>query len=170
MGILSAEHCIRMGKYMGLRSQVVWFPTVERSLTIMNTPLASSDRLEHVQSPNHLFWLDLDLDGVEQITETLSLHDQLTSLHLVFQEGETALKLGTTVLQQKSLDKYGWQFQQWGEALATGATIVLHGLSETFEADQPVLQQWGLLVGASVVLAHKNASGSTGSPLRRTSK
>ncbi len=155
---------------MGLRSQVVWFPTVERSLTIMNTPLASSDRLEHVNSPNQLFWLDRDRDGVEQITEMLSLHHQLTRLHLVFQEGETELKLGTTVLQQQSLERYGWQFQQWGEALATGSAIVLHGLSETFEVNHPVLQQWGLLVGADVVLAHKNASGSTGSPLRRTSK
>lgn len=155
---------------MGLRSQVVWFPTVERSLTIMNTPLASSDRLEHINSANELFWLNLDRDGIEQITEVLSLHHELTNLHLVFQEGETELKLGTTVLHQKSLDRYGWQLQQWGEALAMGAKIVLHGLGETFEADHLMLQQWGLLIGAKVILAHKNASGSTGSPLRRTSK
>lgn len=101
--------------------------------------------------------LDADRDGIEQITVALANRRGLQSLHIVFQGDPSSLQLGSTHLTLFSLDRYGWQLQQWGESLAANAQILLH-CSETSNVGDPdmarlpmgLLNRLRLLTGARI--------------------
>ena len=108
-------------------------------------------------SKAELLELAADQDGVEQITEALRERRGLQCLHIVASGGLGSLQLGTAQLTLFNLDRYGWELQQWGEALLAGAEIVFH---EELSAENGASQLSGgflsrlhLLTGAKIRLA-----------------
>ena len=57
--------------------------------------------------------LDRDRDGIRQITEILSRHPQLTSLHVVSHSSPGCLYLGNTRLSLDTLQIYAKELQSW---------------------------------------------------------
>ncbi|MCU0525988.1 MAG: DUF4347 domain-containing protein [Elainella sp. Prado103] len=78
------------------------------------------------QTPAELLHLDRQQDGIEQITAALADRSGIQTLNLICTDPEGHLKLGNTELTLFNLDRYGWQFQQWGEAFTSQAQIVFH--------------------------------------------
>lgn len=101
-------------------------------------------------------FLDADRDGIEQITQVLADRSGLQSLHIIFSGSPSNLKLGSAHLTLFNLDRYGWQLQQWGEALRPNATILLYVANNAasngavVSLSVPFLIRLGLLTGANI--------------------
>lgn len=113
-------------------------------------------------------FLDADRDGVEQITQVLANRSGLQSLHIVFSGSPGHLKLGSAQLTLFNLDHYGWQLQQWGEALGPNATILLYSANSAaangavVSLSVPFLIRLGLLTGANITPSrHLLGNGAT---------
>ena len=71
--------------------------------------------------------LDADRDGVEQITDYLSQHTNISAIHILAHGDSASTALGSTTLDQQSLDSYADQLSSWGTALTVDADIMLYG-------------------------------------------
>jgi hypothetical protein len=98
--------------------------------------------------------LAAERDGVEQVTEILRMREVHT-LHIVATNSAKSLQLGSTQLTLFNLDCYGWQLQQWGEALASDATIYLYSCNDAANTalSAPFLHRLCLLTGANIMTA-----------------
>lgn len=130
------------------------------ALTFIN---ASTDQYatiaKTIATDSRLTALDTMNDGIQQITETVqTYHHQIYGLHLISAEPTGSLKLGTTTLTLFNFDRYGWQFQQWGEALVPQATIFFHrwnlvpGVTATSPISNLLLARLRLLTGARIIV------------------
>lgn len=101
--------------------------------------------------------LDAEQDGIEQITAVLANRSGIQSLHIVLPAGLSNLKLGSADLTLFNLDRYGWQLQQWGEALGPNGNISLYGCHDqtgsrgaVVHLSSPLLTRLRLLTGANI--------------------
>ena len=68
-----------------------------------------------------------DVDGVEQITETLLQHQNLQALHLVTHGRDGAIELGNGVLSNENIASYAGEIASWKNALSESADILFYG-------------------------------------------
>lgn len=104
--------------------------------------------------------LDPFQDGVRQISQVLAERQEIESLQILSHGSEASLQVGSTYLAATNLEQYGEEIQQWGNALAKNADVLLYGcnlasgtLGKTF------VQQLSLEIGANVA-ASENLTGS----------
>jgi hypothetical protein len=71
--------------------------------------------------------LDPTRDGVEQITEILTLRTEISSAHIITHGAQASLQLGTTQLSLENLEQYRTSLEQWKNALTPDADILLYG-------------------------------------------
>lgn len=71
--------------------------------------------------------LDATQDGIEQITATLSEHDDLAAVHLLSHGDSGQLQLGDTLLDMQALGAYLDDLAIWGDALAADGDVLLYG-------------------------------------------
>ncbi|MBW4497882.1 MAG: DUF4347 domain-containing protein, partial [Oscillatoria princeps RMCB-10] len=71
--------------------------------------------------------LDPVRDGVEQIGDTLSRSQGISSLHIISHGSPATLKLGSAQLSHDTLGHYASQLQQWSAALNHNAGILIYG-------------------------------------------
>ncbi len=62
---------------------------------------------------NVILLLDTERNGIEQITAALSLHADITSIHIVSHGSPGCLYLGNSQLSLDTLEKYRWQLKTW---------------------------------------------------------
>ncbi|HEY9648886.1 MAG TPA: DUF4347 domain-containing protein, partial [Chroococcidiopsis sp.] len=104
--------------------------------------------------------LDSDQDGVLQITETLATRSGLSSLHLISHGISGHLALGSAALNTDTLEHYADQLQDWSEALAEDAEILLYGCSVAAgTTGDRFIHQLSQLTGADVA-ASKTPTGN----------
>ncbi|MBF2073756.1 MAG: DUF4347 domain-containing protein [Synechococcales cyanobacterium C42_A2020_086] len=132
--------------------------------------------------PTHdVVLLEPQRDGIEQITALLYRRQPLCQLHLIGIGSANSLQLGTAHLNLFTLERYGWQLQQWGEMLAAGAHLYLYGypddppttvtrrptptpaqgqsrLPATASVQSPFLQRLQLLTGANLAAFNLGAT------------
>ena len=61
-----------------------------------------------------VFTLDSSLDGVEQVSEVLSQHEDISGVHFVTHGDEGSLQLGATELNWSNLAEYSDLLIEWG--------------------------------------------------------
>jgi hypothetical protein len=95
--------------------------------------------------------LDADTDGVEQISEILSLYSDLDAVHLISHGSSTGLQIGNTLLDADSLGDYQQAIAGWGGSLNDDADLLIYGcnLAES-TSGQGLLSNLSLLTGADV--------------------
>ncbi len=71
--------------------------------------------------------LDPDRDGIEQITEILQQHTDVTAIHLVSHGDQASLELGASRLDPQNLDPYTLQLREWDRFLSDDADLFLYG-------------------------------------------
>lgn len=133
-------------------------PSNLTNLAFIDSALAADHALiEEILPETEVVVLAADRDGIEQITLALAHRRRLQSIHIVFHGDPTSLRLGSTHLTLFSLDRYGWQLQQWGEALAPNAQILLYcsdgstaGDLEMARLPMGLLNRLRLLTGARI--------------------
>ncbi|MBW4466712.1 MAG: DUF4347 domain-containing protein [Pegethrix bostrychoides GSE-TBD4-15B] len=108
--------------------------------------------------------LAAEQDGILQVTAALSNRTGLKSLHIAASGQAGSLQLGTAQLTLFNLDRYGWELQQWGESLMTGAQIVLHEgtAGSTSQFSSAFLSRLQLLTGAKITVAKLEPQQSVG--------
>ena len=104
-----------------------------------------------VTSGTEVHILDPIEDAVTQITQTLLGRTGISSLHIV-SHGETgSLQLGSTELDQSSLDRYASQMGSWSQALTEEADILLYGCNiAQGEQGLDFVQRLGQITGADI--------------------
>ena len=71
--------------------------------------------------------LDLERDGVQQISELLDKYGQVDALHIVSNSSAGQVALGNTILDSQTLDVYADQVTAWSASLGVDAGIIFHG-------------------------------------------
>ncbi|MGI4846812.1 MAG: DUF4347 domain-containing protein [Janthinobacterium lividum] len=104
--------------------------------------------------------LDGTQDGVAQISAALANRQGLDAVHIISHGSDGVLQLGSTELDSASLRGNALAILNWGNALATGADIMLYGcdVAQT-EAGQRFVDSLGQLTGADMA-ASSNLTGS----------
>ncbi|AFY70220.1 conserved repeat domain protein [Thalassoporum mexicanum PCC 7367] len=95
--------------------------------------------------------LDPELDGVQQITQELSWHDEVASIQVISHGSDGSLQLGATQLDASNIDAYSADLQSWGDHLSEDADIMLFGCDVAGSPDgYTFVEQIATLTGADV--------------------
>ena len=104
--------------------------------------------------PNtEIIFIDLERDGIEQITEILATKRDIKRLQIIGSpNGDGAnLQLGLAQLNTYTLDAYTKDLFQWREALSAGSEIILCGGGAISERMfHSFTQQLGKITGANI--------------------
>ena len=122
-----------------------------RSIAFVDEGLANSHELVSELSNHHVVQIQSELDGIEQITQVLSQHQNLENIHIFSHGSSGALQLGNATLSQSFLDEYRDDLQRWGDALLWEGDIFLYGCDVADgEAGQAFVEQVAQLTEADV--------------------
>jgi hypothetical protein len=125
-------------------------PTVEDYQSLIADALPSTE----------VIVLNLELDGVEQITNSLAKYQEISSLHIVSHGATGSLQLSSTNLNSDNLSDYSEYLQQWANALTDDADILLYGCDVAKgEVGEAFVQRLSEITGASVA-ASNNLTGN----------
>jgi hypothetical protein len=104
--------------------------------------------------------LDLNRDGIEQITNTIIQSNQVESIHIVSHGEAGNVYLGSARLSVDTLRRYASQLQSWKKGLTQGADILLYGCEVAANRwGRELVRQLSHLTGASVA-ASSSLTGS----------
>ncbi|WP_089719454.1 DUF4347 domain-containing protein [Candidatus Entotheonella palauensis] len=104
--------------------------------------------------PSAVLILDAERDGIEQITEFLSVFDHIDALHIVSHAAAGKLRLGNTWLSRDNLDTYTGDLAQWRSVLSNHADLLFYGCNLASHADG----RW--LLDAVAARCHCDVAGS----------
>ena len=97
--------------------------------------------------------LDQTGDGIEQITQVLVSRTDVEAVHIVSQDGEGGVQLGSTQLNAANVEVYSSQLQQWAGALTTNADILLYEYDVAATGDgEAFVERLSQLIGANVTV------------------
>ncbi|MEM7473566.1 MAG: DUF4347 domain-containing protein [Planctomycetota bacterium] len=85
------------------------------------------DQREGSAQNTQLIVLDSDQDGIEQITDVLLRHGQVSSVHIISHGDDGQVRLGNTWLNQQTLTAHASQFFNWRDSLHSDADILFYG-------------------------------------------
>ncbi len=104
--------------------------------------------------------LDPTRDGVAQITEILGRYQNLTSVNIISHGDAAQLQLGSSVLNESSLQHYSKDLQKWRESLTSEADILFYGCNvASGEVGQAFVHDLSSLTSADVA-ASTNLTGN----------
>jgi Ca2+-binding RTX toxin-like protein len=78
-------------------------------------------------SDSEIMILDIDRDGMTQITQILKEYSELTGVHIISHGDLGSINLGSGTLDIANIDYYSEQLSQWALALASDADILIYG-------------------------------------------
>lgn len=105
-----------------------------------------------------VFILDATRDGVEQISQILQTRQNIAALHIISHGSPGNVQIGNGNLNSGNLDNYINSLQQWRNALADNADILIYGCK--VGAEVPFLQRLAQLTSADIA-ASEDFTGST---------
>jgi hypothetical protein len=133
---------------------VLDIPAVRISTTLVFIDLAVPDALTLIAgvAPQTAVYLFNAVDNpITQITQALSQHYPVSSLHIVAHGQAGGLELGGQWLSLETLPDYTRQLQSWSTALTGDAEILLYGCHVgRGDRGRRFVQQFSQLTGAAV--------------------
>ncbi|MDJ0592306.1 MAG: DUF4347 domain-containing protein [Pleurocapsa sp. MO_226.B13] len=99
----------------------------DRLLFIDPTVADYQTLIDNLSQPAEVVILDAELDGIAQITDSLSNYDDLDAVHIVSHGDVGKLFLGSTVLERDTLSEYADELGSWGDSLTEAGDILLYG-------------------------------------------
>ncbi len=101
-------------------------------------------------------------DGIEQLTQAISNHTDLDSLHIISHGRSGEIRLGAIALNAQTLKQYTQQISTWAKALTANAEILLYGCEVAAgETGRALVQQISQLTGVNVVASTTLTGSST---------
>lgn len=111
-----------------------------------------SHLLAHAKPESRVVLLERDRDGIEQISQVLQHHQNISEIHLVAHGSPDCLYLGNSRLSLETLPQYAARLRQWRGAIAQGANILLYGCRVAAEG-LGLVNALHTLTGASIAAA-----------------
>lgn len=132
-----------------------------KTLVIVDPSVCSYHSLiNSVSTEVEVVVLDPAQDGIAQITNILANHHSVESLHLLSHGSPGTLQLGSSHLNQVTLDRYSYQIREWIRGLTDRAEILLYGCEVAAgELGRQFVQQLSHLTQATIA-ASTNLVGS----------
>ena len=95
--------------------------------------------------------LDVNRNGLSQISEALEQYDQVDEIHLISHGSDGRVRLGNTLLSQATLNQHRDELATWRERLSQDADILIYGcnVAETEEGKE-LTRQVAEVTGADV--------------------
>jgi Ca2+-binding RTX toxin-like protein len=78
-------------------------------------------------SDSEVMILDINRDGISQITEILNEYSEITSVHIISHGDSGSLSLGSSSLDVTNINYYSEQLSQWSHALTPDTDILIYG-------------------------------------------
>ena len=95
--------------------------------------------------------IDSQSDGIDQISEYLSRHTGIESVHIVSHGTDGEVRLGNTLLNANTLDAYAGQIAAWSSSLTSSADILFYGCDLAASEDgQHLIEALSELTGADI--------------------
>ena len=95
--------------------------------------------------------IDSQSDGIDQISDYLSRHTGIESVHIVSHGTDGEVRLGNTLLNANTLDAYAGQIAGWSSSLTSSADILFYGCDLAATEDgQLVIEALSELTGADI--------------------
>jgi len=108
-----------------------------------------------------VYLIDANSDGVAQISDLLSVHVNISAIHIVSHGEKASVQLGNTVLNSGQLAGYAGQLAGWGSHLGADADILFYGCDLATNADgKRFVDSISALTGADVA-ASEDLTGHT---------
>ena len=131
------------------------------TLVIIDTSVAHiSDLLPGIDSAATVVLLDTNRDQVVQLTEILSRHKDISSLHIFTHGAPGRLYLGETELSSKTLNTHKKTLNRWSRSLAADADVFLYGCDIAQGEGVKFIRAFAELIGADIA-ASNNLTAST---------
>ena len=132
-----------------------------KSVVFIDGNVSDSDYLvESLSADNvEVVILDLDKNGVTQITEILSTYSDLESIQIVSHGQEGKISIGNTILSDFNIDSYQEELHLWGDSLVEDGDILLYGCSVASEHGVEFINKLSMLTNADVA-ASDNITGA----------
>ncbi|MEG4208367.1 FG-GAP-like repeat-containing protein, partial [Microcoleus sp. Pol7_A1] len=113
-------------------------------------------------SPNaQVIILDETRDGIEQITERLTIEQNIEAIHIISHGSPGAVQLGANTLNNSNIESFGPLLKQWRKALIPGADIIFYGCNiAAGDTGHQFLAQLHQLTGANIA-ANTNTTGNS---------
>jgi hypothetical protein len=118
---------------------------------------ASIDDYHHlvtgVSAESSVHFLSADIDGITQITQVLSEHSHVESVHIVCHGAPGTLYLGNAELSLRTLDRHAWSLQAWFSNVSASASpsLVLYSCNVAAgDAGTEFLERLHQLTGATL--------------------
>ena len=136
------------------------------SLVFVDTHVANyqtlvQDILNNPANNNvEIIYLDANKDGVAQISQTLDLFSNISSIHLISHGVAGELQLGNSVLNENNIAQFKNQLHGWQSALTSDADILIYGCDlAANNSGVHLLEQLNQLTGADIA-ASTNLTGN----------
>jgi hypothetical protein len=98
------------------------------SLVFIDSNVEDYQSLISDVSPNaEVIILDETLDGIEQITQRLTIEQNIEAIHIVSHGSPGAVQLGASRLNSSNIENFAPGLKQWRKALIPSADILLYG-------------------------------------------
>lgn len=95
--------------------------------------------------------LDIDRDGVAHISQTLQQYQNIQTIHVISHGNAGALQLGSSVINDVTVDRYQSELQGWQDALGRNADLLLYGCDLAANSNGvALLSRLGELTGADI--------------------
>ncbi|UCE37655.1 MAG: DUF4347 domain-containing protein [Thermoplasmata archaeon] len=103
-------------------------PSIENYASLLRGILYSEDSASTgYRSGNEVYVLDVNRDGIEQISEELTNYHNVAGIHIISHGSMGSLTLGSTDLFSGNIDNYAHQLSLWNPFLTDDADILLYG-------------------------------------------
>jgi VCBS repeat-containing protein len=136
------------------------------SLVFVDVHVADYQRLveDILNNPDNknieIIYLDVNQDGIAQITQSLSLYSNVTSIHLISHGIPGELQVGNSVLNGNTIAQFKNEFSSWQKNLTSDADILIYGCDlAANDAGVQLLEQLNRFTGADVA-ASTNLTGT----------
>lgn len=98
-----------------------------------------------------VYVLDSNVDGVQQISDALENHTQLSAVHIVSHGDRGFFQAGSSTVSMDNLHLFNSQFASWGNSLAADADLLIYGCNVAgSDEGQALVETLEALTGADV--------------------
>jgi hypothetical protein len=141
---------------------------LRREIVFIDSSVAQAEELaSRIAADNtgqrslEIFIIDAGRDGIDQISSVLSMHRDLDAMHIISHGQSGALKLGSSLLDSKSLLANAASISAWGDAVSADGDILIYGCDVAADqSGRDFVLSLSQLTGADVS-ASINLTGAT---------
>ncbi|BAU44230.1 Ig-like domain-containing protein [Leptolyngbya sp. O-77] len=137
-------------------------PSITSQPTVVFIDAATPDYqtlIAGIHADADVYVLSAELDGIQQITDSLTGRNNVSSVHIISHGSAGNLQLGSAVLNGDTLAHYNTFLQSWSAALTDNADILLYGCNIADGEGSAFVDQLAEITGANLA-ASTNPTGS----------